>query len=202
MKLKRRDFIRVSGISAAGAIVLPPLFQSCKGPVLSDNAASYLDHFEVTPGLLQKVIRTAMSKGGDYADLFFEHTLSNYSNLEDGKVNQAYSNIGYGVGIRVLKGDQTGYSFTEIITPDAMLKAANTAANIANGTGTSIPLNISEFIVPNLYPVKTSWENTSINNKIPFLERVNEKVFAGDKKVTKVNASIGDTSSYIPFLQL
>jgi TldD protein len=199
MKLKRRDFIRVSGITAAGAIVLPPLFQSCKGHVLSDNAASYLDHFEVTPELLQKVIRAATSKGGDYADLYFEHTLNNYSNLEDGKVNQAYSNIGYGVGIRVLKGDQTGYSFTEIITPEAMLKAANTAANIANGTGTSVPVNISEFIVPNLYPVKTSWESTSISNKIPFLERVNEKVFAGDKRVTKVNASISDTSSYILF---
>ena len=33
--------------------------------------------------------------------------------LEDGKVNSAYSNIGFGVGIRVLKGDQTGYAYSE-----------------------------------------------------------------------------------------
>jgi TldD protein len=197
MLYKRRDFIRISGITAAGSMVLPSLLQSCKGSALSGNFSTYLDHFEVTPELLKKVIRTAMSKGGDYADLYFEHTLNNYSNLEDGKVNQASSNVAYGVGIRVLKGDQTGYSFTEIITPEAMLKAANTAASIANDAGKAIVENINEYTGPNLYPVTTSWEDTSVKEKIPFLERLNEKIFALDTKVTKVNASIGDTSSYI-----
>jgi TldD protein len=73
-----------------------------------------------------------MEKGGDYADLYFEHTLSNTSALEDGKVNSAYSNIGYGVGIRVLKGDQTGYAYSEDVTKEALLKAARTAASIAD----------------------------------------------------------------------
>ncbi len=199
MIYKRRDFIRISGITAAGSLMIPSLLQSCKGSSLSGNFSTYLDHFEVSPELLKKVIRTAMSRGGDYADLFFEHTLNNYSNLEDGKVNQASSNVAYGVGIRVLKGDQTGYSFTEIITPEAMMKAANTAASIANDTGKAIVENINEYTAPNLYPVTTSWEETSVKDKIPFLERVNEKIFGLDTKVTKVNASIGDTTSYILF---
>ena len=199
MLYKRRDFIRISGITAAGSLMVPSLLQSCKGSALSGNFSTYLDHFEVTAELLKKVIRTAMSKGGDYADLYFEHTLNNYSNLEDGKVNQASSNVAYGVGIRVLKGDQTGYSFTEIITPEAMMKAANTAASIANETVKSITEDISELAASNLYPVTTSWENTSVKEKIPFLERMNEKLFSLDSKVTKVNASIGDTTSYILF---
>lgn len=199
MQYKRRDFIRISGITAAGSLMIPSLLQSCKGSALSGNFSTYLNHFEVTTELLKKVIRTAMSKGGDYADLYFEHTLNNYSNLEDGKVNQASSNVAYGVGIRVLKGDQTGYAFTEIITPEAMLKAANTAASIANETGKAIVEDINEYTAPNLYPVITSWENTSVKDKIPFLERANEKIFALDNKVTKVNASIGDTTSYILF---
>jgi TldD protein len=199
MQYKRRDFIRISGITAAGSLMIPSLLQSCKGSVLSGNFSTYLDHFEVTPELLKKVIRTAMSKGGDYADLYFEHTLNNYSNLEDSKVNQASSNVSYGVGIRVLKGDQTGYAFTEVITPEAMLKAAGTAASIANDTGKAIIENITELAAPSLYPVATSWEDTSVKDKIPFLERVNEKIFGLDSKVTKVNAGIGDTTSYILF---
>jgi TldD protein len=199
MQYKRRDFIRISGITAAGSLMIPSLLQSCKGSVLSGNFSTYLDHFEVTPELLKKVIRTAMSKGGDYADLYFEHTLNNYSNLEDSKVNQASSNVSYGVGIRVLKGDQTGYAFTEIITPEAMLKAAGTAASIANDTGKAIIENITELAAPSLYPVATSWEDTSVKDKIPYLERVNEKIFGLDSKVTKVNAGIGDTTSYILF---
>ena len=80
-----------------------------------------------------------------------------------------------------------------------MLKAAGTAANIANSTGKSISLQISEYMAPNYYPVKTSWENTSVKDKIPFLQQVNDKIFASDKRITKVNATIGDTSSYILF---
>jgi TldD protein len=199
MNFKRREFIKLGGITVAGTIMIPSFLQSCKGAPLSNSIDGYLDHFEVTKQLLQDVINAAMEKGADYADLFFEHTLDNYSTLEDGKVNQAYSNIGYGVGIRVLKGDQTGYAFSENVTPEAMLKSARTAANIANSTGKSVPVNLTEYMSPNFYPVKTSWENTSVKEKIPFLQQVNDKIFALDKRVTKVNATIGDSSSYILF---
>ena len=119
--------------------------------------------------------------------------------LEDGKVNSAYSNVGFGVGIRVLKGDQTGFAYSETVTPEAMLKAARTAANIANSSPVSGSADITEYMPPNYYPVVNSWENTSISNKIPFLLRMNEKIFAGDKRVTKVNAFLVDSSSYILF---
>jgi TldD protein len=199
MNFKRREFIRLSGITVAGTMIVPSLLHSCKSAPVSQSAAGYLAHFEVTQELLQKVILTAMGKGADYADLYFEHTLNNYSSLEDGKVNSAYSNIGYGVGIRVLKGDQTGYAYSESVTPESMLKAAETAANIADSSAKFSPVNINEFLPPNYYPVKTSWENTSVKDKIPFIQRLNDNVFAADKRVTKVNAVLGDSSSYILF---
>jgi TldD protein len=199
MSFNRRDFIKISGITAAGSLVVPPLIYSCNRIKLSDNAESYLSHFEVTQDLLQKVIFAAMEKGADYADLYFEHTLENYSALEDGKVNSAYSNIGFGVGIRVLKGDQTGYAYSENLSPDAMLKAARTAANIADSSAKFSPVRINEYISPNYYPVKTSWENASVKDKIPFIQRMNDNIFAQDKRVTKVNAVLGDGTSYILF---
>lgn len=199
MNFNRREFIRLSSITAAGTVIVPPFLQSCKGVPLSDSAAGYLDHFEVTTGLLQKVIAAAMEKGADYADLFFEHTINNTSSLEDGKVNRAFSNIGFGVGIRALKGDQTGYAYSENVSPEAMLKAAKTAANIADSSTTYAPANIGEYVPPNYYPMKTSWEDASIKDKIPFMQRMNDTIFAADKRVTKVNASLGDTSSYILF---
>jgi TldD protein len=199
MNFKRREFIKMGGITVAGSVLLPSFLQSCKGAPLSTGAAGYLEHFEVTPALLRNVINAALEKGADYADLFFEHTLSNNSTLEDGKVNQSYSNIAYGVGIRVLKGEQTGYAFSENITPEAMLKAARTAANIADSAVKSSPADITEYMAPNYYPVLTSWENTSVKDKIPFLQQANDKIFASDKRVTKVTATIGDSSSYILF---
>ena len=71
-----------------------------------------------------------MEKGGDYADLFFEHSYRNNVGLQDGAVNRASSNIDFGMGVRVLAGDQTGYAYVENVTLDEMLKAARTAARI------------------------------------------------------------------------
>ena len=199
MNFKRREFIKISGITAAGSMIIPPIFNSCKGTVLSDNAESYLNHFEVSRELMQKVISAAMEKGGDYADLYFEHTLDNTSALEDGKVNSAYSNIAYGVGIRVLKGDQTGYAYSEDLSPEAMLKAARTAANIADTSSGYTPVDVSELKPPSYYAVRTSWEDTSIKDKIPFIQRMNDNVFAADKRVSKVNVYLSDKTSYILF---
>ena len=183
------------------SFVIPSIVQSCKEAPLLQSTAGYLDHFEVTPGLLQKVISAAMEKGADYADLFFEHTITNRSALEDGKVNSAYSNIDFGVGIRVLKGDQTGYAYSEILTTEAMLKAAKTAANIADSPSGFNPVATNEYLPPNYYPFKTSWEDSSIRDKVPFIQRMNDNIFAADKRVTNVKAYLGDSSSYILFFQ-
>jgi TldD protein len=86
-----------------------------------------LTHFGVTENDLRKVIAVALEKGGDYADLYFEHTLSNSLGLQDGEVNNAGSDIQYGVGIRVVAGDQTGYAYVENVTMSEMVNAARTA---------------------------------------------------------------------------
>jgi TldD protein len=180
-------------------MIVPSLLQSCRGIPVSANAAGYLDHFEVTPDQLQKVILTCLGKGADYADLFFEHTLSNYTSLQDKKVNSAYSDITFGVGIRVLKGDQTGFAYSENTTLASMLSAAKTAANIAEGTLSFKSAELNEFEPPSYYKIKTPWEEVQIKEKIPFVTNLNDKIFAGDNRVTKVNVTLQDSTSYILF---
>ena len=199
MQLKRRDFIKISGITAAGSLIIPPFLNSCKTVRLSEDAESYLNHFEVTRGTLQKVISAAMEKGADYADLFFEHSLNHTCALEDNQVNSAYSNISSGVGIRVLKGDQTGYAYSEDLSEEAMLKAARTASNIADSPGKYSIADVTEYSRPSYYAINGSWENTSIKDKIPYMKRMNDKIFAADNRVTRVNVYLDDKTSYILF---
>ena len=53
----------------------------------------YLDLFNVQEGQLKEVLGIALERGGDYADLYFEYTVSNELSLRDGEVNAASSNI-------------------------------------------------------------------------------------------------------------
>ncbi len=166
---------------------------------LSHNAQYYLDHFNVTTELLQETIKTALAKGADYADLYFEHSTSHSLSLMDGKVNNANSNIDFGVGVRVLKGDQTGYAYTESISRENLLAAAKTAANIAATSSNNIMTGIVELPPASYYKINNCWENVGIEEKIPFLQELNDKVFSLDEKTQKVRAFLNDQTSYILF---
>lgn len=195
----RRNFIKTSSAAMAGGLILPPFMNSCQNVQISENVKSYLDHFEVSTEMLQKVIGAAMSKGGDYADLFFEHKITNSLGLEDGKVNRAYSNIDFGVGIRVLKGDQTGFAYSETITLEDMLNAAKMAANIANSNAEFKFGDVLEKIPSNYYPILNKWQDVSVKDKVPFVQKINDKVFGLDEKVLKVNAFLNDETSSVLF---
>ena len=190
------------GTSAKG-ILIPSLIgvgvnSSGCGPGPADGKVSdYMNHFGVDEKTINDVISTALSRGGDYCDVYFQHTISNNIGLEDNLVNSAYSNIDFGVGIRVLKGDQTGYSFSEEITPEAMKMAADTAANIADSTGLVRPAALSYHGIPDLYPMEKAWEETEISLKTPLLGQINEKVFSLDKRIIKNSVRFGNETSHI-----
>lgn len=194
--MDRRKFLRSSGLALAGAIAFPNVIRSQVSNEKKD-LPKMMSHFNVTESDLQKVITVALEKGGDYADLYFEHTFSNSVSLQDGEVNRASSYIDYGVGIRVVSGEQQGYAFVENITLNEMLKAARVASRIANDKAKVPAIGLTEKIFKNHYPIINSWENESIQNKIPFLKKINERIFELDSRVVKVNASINDSTSYI-----
>ena len=102
-----------------GILAAPSLLENCKNNAVSSELTSLqfaLDHFEVTENQIQKVLAAALEKGGHYADLFFEHTFSNSLHLQDKEVNHTSSNIDYGMGVRVVSGEQSGYAYIENIT--------------------------------------------------------------------------------------
>ena len=81
-------------------------------------------------GLLRAALAQALSRGGDFAELYFEHRVAHEVGLEDGAVNRAFLHVSLGVGVRVVQGDQTGYAYTEELTRERVCEAAGTVAII------------------------------------------------------------------------
>jgi TldD protein len=201
MSFNRRDFIKTGGVVMLNTLAVPSLLQSCnKGVSKADGISAALNHFGVSQQDLNKVLTAALEKGGDYADLFFEHTFSNQLALQDGAVNRAGSNIDFGVGVRVLAGDQTGYAYVENTSLDEMIRAARTAARIATSTTATTPINLTEKVIQkNYYTIQTPWVAVEVKTKMPYLQQLNDQVFALDNRVQKVSASLADTTSHILF---
>ncbi len=167
---------------------------------LNMDRQDILNRFSVSETDLLKVITEALSKGGDYADIFFEHTFSNNIALRDGEVNRASSNIDFGAGIRVVSGDQTGYAYVENTDIKDLLNAARTAASIAASSAKAeAPIEVRETHFKNYYKVGKAWIDVSVADKKSFVQRLNDRIFELDKRTIKASVSLSDSTSYVLF---
>ncbi|MCP4686040.1 MAG: TldD/PmbA family protein [bacterium] len=200
--MTRRDFVKAGAKGMALAAVplifkVDPLRAFTTPPGEKAQLTDYYTHFGVDESKIKEVMAAALSRGGDYCDLYFQHSLGSVIVLEDNIVSRASTSVDFGVGIRVVEGQQTGYSFTEEITPEAMKKAARTAANIAGESGNQPPLALSYHETPNYYPIETPWEEVGIDQKIPLLQKINDQVVAMDSRVVKSQVYFLDGSKHI-----
>ena len=157
--------------------------------------------FEISRQDAERVLSEALCNGGTYADLYFEHTITNELVLRDNKISAVASNIDFGVGVRVLKGERTGYAYSETTDMDSMLRAAKTAAQIADSpTIKHKEIKISKEIkAGNHYPLIKGWDDTDVTYKIKYLNYLNEQIQKRGLYVEKANARIADSISDILF---
>jgi TldD protein len=189
--IPRRKFIRGTAIAGGALLILPEL----KASMLLDPEPSgnyFLKEFGIDETLCHKLLAKALSKGGDFADLYFEFTVSNYLGLEDGKVNQSYGDISLGVGIRTVKGDQIGYGFTQELTEESMLSAAATASTLCNMNATAVSSSFTRPKAGNYYPVAADFNGIPAKEKLPLLQSINQKCFALSSEIAKVNAGFSN----------
>lgn len=168
-----------------------------------DDRTTYLEHFKVTEDNLKELTALALSKGGDFADLYFEHTIYNEISMRDGEVNSGGSHIDYGMGIRVLKGEKTGYAYTESTEWEDMRRAAMNAAMIADSpSGTDPGYAFSDRLLKGRTPGKHYWSVASLEKfgarqRLPLLKRLGDRISESDERVIKVLAKIADSFSTI-----
>ncbi len=196
-KVTRRSFLKTATSAAAVSLVVPVLPEGWYALARADEPGYFENEFGITDGLCKKVLEEALSKGGDFADLYFEHTISNWVILEDGKVNRAYSDVALGVGIRTVKGEQVGFGFTQELSKKSMLNAASTAATIASAKAKKPAGKFKWLETKNYYPLKTLLTAVPIESKLPLVQSVNDKCFAKSPLIVKVNAQFHDQQKRI-----
>ena len=155
----------------------------------------YLDTFEVSIPQLEALTSTALARGGDFADLYFEHTTFFNLLLKDGVVSAGGFHTDFGVGIRVLKGEKTGYAYSENTAMPDMMKAAQAASAIALGADSCRAYAAVTDRKEDFYPVKTNWRDMEADAFLPFIRDLERDIFSKDSRVVKVIIRLSDSVS-------
>jgi len=67
----------------------------------------------IDAAVAEQLLGEALASGGDYADLYFEFRCGADFVLEETQVRSVGRVLVVGLGVRVLRGDATGYAYTE-----------------------------------------------------------------------------------------
>lgn len=159
----------------------------------TDAIAFFLNRYGLTTGDLDALLGEALAAGGDYADLYFEYCRTNALNLEERLIKTANRSVAQGVGVRVIAGEKTGYAYTDDISPASIRQAARTAACIAQAAQAVGPVAVTpQTNAHDLYPQADAGDDLPIERKIELLKAIDERCYAADRRIQKVQASLAD----------
>lgn len=160
------------------------------------------DRFPVTEELLREVVSEGLKHGGDWCDLYFEDSSYNELLLRDGEVTSGGHHLDFGAGIRVIKGDKTGYAYTEKLDRRSLLSAAGMAASIACMSSECTHLFNSGSVAgikpaAACYDSRLDWRSAGISKFIPFMKRIDSEIRSRDSRAIKVVAMLSYSVSDI-----
>lgn len=156
--------------------------------------------FQVSQEQIKKVLGAALAKGADFADVFFEYRISSNLSFEEDIVKSARRGIVSGVGIRAVKGDQIGFAFSEELTLEKMVAAANAAAAIASdNTAKARIVPVSAIQPKNLYQIKEQATTADLTKKLEFVREANEAAKTHDSKIVRVSVNFNDEVKHLAY---
>tara|TARA_B100000953_G_scaffold80416_1_gene65468 strand:- start:4042 stop:5463 length:1422 start_codon:yes stop_codon:yes gene_type:complete len=150
---------------------------------------SLLHENQLSNDNISSLLSSLFVKGIDYADLYFQYSVAESWVLEEGIVKSGTYNINHGVGARAVKGEQTGFSYSDELSIDAIEKATKFARGISNLKGSKkIQAYKSSSLIANYNGLNPLGSLTS-KEKVDLLNQI-DSIARKEPKVKQVNASL------------
>jgi TldD protein len=159
---------------------------------MSFSDSFFAVRFGISRRDLENYLSDALSRGGDYADLYFEYLATSSISIDESIVKSATQGVSLGVGVRVISGERTGYAYSDDLSPEKIRHAAQVAALIASGPAKVEKTSLQEGQKRNLYPVVTAPGETSFKERVELAQRADRAARAYDSRVFQVQVTYAD----------
>jgi TldD protein len=148
--------------------------------------------------VLTRVLTAAVRGGADFAEVFAEDKRTTSAGLDDGRIEQVTSGRDRGAGIRVVKGDTTGFAHTADLSEAGLVAAAESAAAAASqGGGGARVVALTRRAGTKVNTVERYPDEIAKAAKVELLERVDEAARSAGAAIVQVSAGYADSRRHI-----
>ena len=148
--------------------------------------------------VLERVLAAAVRTGAEFAEVYAEDKRSTSVGLDDGRVEQVTSGRDRGAGIRVVKGDTTGFAHTADLSEAGLREAAEAAAAAASqGGGGARTIALTRGAQRVVSPVSQFPDDVRKADKVAVLQRMDDAARSAGAAIVQVSAGYGDSRKQI-----
>ncbi len=144
--------------------------------------------------ILAGTLEVALHAGGDFAEVFGEDRSSSTARLDDGRVEELVSGRERGAGVRVVRGESTGYAHTSDLSARSLRAAAAAAAVAARGdSGGTRVVTLEPRHAPRPHDVVVLPHEVNKDRKVDLLLRADDAARARGDSIRQVSAAYADS---------
>lgn len=144
----------------------------------------------LTDNDLENALATTMTRGVDYADLYFQQSRQESWVLEDGIIKDGGYHLEQGVGVRACSGEKTGFAYSDDLVLPALHKASKAAQAISRQGKEASCAVWQRQTTPRLYSHHDPILALSVEEKLSLLREADAAARAADSRVKQVNVSL------------
>ena len=142
------------------------------------------------PAALDQVFARLGQHDVDYADLYFQYTRQEGWSLDEGIVKSGSFNIDEGVGVRAVAGEKTAFAYSDEISLDALLSAADITRAIGRTGGDGRVQAHSRTTGHALFAPIDPIASLDSASKVALLNRLEQMARSMDPRVKQVMAGL------------
>jgi TldD protein len=139
---------------------------------------------------VEKILELGLSRGADFTEVFAEESESATIELLQQRIDRIASGNAYGVGVRLIVGDDAFYGYSSDDREEALLKLTANLARQAAAGGRAPPLQ--EQRVSDRHPVMIDPASVPKRERLELLRRLDGLVRAESAEVRQVAASVAE----------
>ena len=154
----------------------------------------------IIPEVAEKILKKTLSKGGQFADIFFESRQATTIHLEDNKIEKVLIGSDSGVGIRLIYDCMTAYAYSNDFTVSELMKIAGIVNKLGEADLPSPAMNLKKRYPETSFSILKHPDNVPVSLKIEQARKANEDARKFDNRIKQVNViyrdSIQKTSAF------
>ncbi len=144
--------------------------------------------------VIERTLGTALQSGADFAEIYAEDKRNTSVSLDDGRIEQVTSGRDRGAGIRVIKGETTGFAHSSDLSERGLAEAAAAAAAAASrGDGGTRTVSLQPSVDHAANTIEQYPESIPKATKVEMLQRVDAAARDAGGEIVQVSAGYGDS---------